>query len=149
MKLAKSSHKKIEFFFRETIEDKNFDLPEIYFYAGKFASALTFFFRIRGITFGRRIFISSKFLTFKKTGVLTVSPELAVHEIVHVLQYGREGFFVFLYKYFNCFLKNLRAKKSWSWVSRQQAYFDIPFEKEAREIAAEFMEWNGNKKSFY
>jgi hypothetical protein len=39
----------------------------------------------------------------------------------------------------------LRKKKDWNASSRHEAYLEIPFEKEAREIAAKFVEWNRNK----
>jgi hypothetical protein len=41
----------------------------------------------------------------------------------------------------------LQAEKNWDSVARQQAYRDIPYEREARKIAAEFVVWNQNNKS--
>ncbi len=73
--------------------------------------------------------------------------ELAAHEIVHVLQYKKEGFFKFFYKYLTGYWKNLKGKKSWNFDSRYAAYREIPFEREAREAAAEFVVWNRKRKS--
>jgi hypothetical protein len=70
---------------------------------------------------------------------------LAAHEVTHTLQYKREGFFKFFYKYLTSFWRNLRKRKSWDIISRQEAYLEIPFEIEAREVAEKFIEWSAGK----
>jgi len=142
MKLAETSHQKLESFFREYLNDENFRLPVIYFYAGKFSSFFTALISVHGITFGRRIFIKPKFLSFDESNLLKLPVELAAHEIAHTLQYKREGFVSFFYKYLSSFWGNLKKKEKWDADSRHEAYLDIPFEIEARAVAASFVEWN-------
>ncbi len=145
MKLAESSRLKLEEFFRQTLNDEHLRLPAIYFYAGKFSAALTLLLRIHGITIGKRIFITPKFVVRAGTK-RKINLELAAHEIAHVLQFQREGFLSFFYKYSTSFLKNMRKQDDWDAASRQSAYLDIPFEIEARSVAAKFVEWNKRRQ---
>ncbi len=142
MKLAESSHRKLEAFFREYLNDKTFHLPQTYFYVGKFTNILTAFISVHGITFGRRIFIAPRLLSFNQNNLLKLPDDLVAHEITHVLQYRREGSTRFFYKYLTSFWRNLRKRGKWDAVSRQKAYLEIPFEVEARQVAAKFVEWN-------
>lgn len=142
MKLAISSHQKLELFFREHLNDEKFRLPKIHFYAGNITQLLTKVINVQGITFGRRIFILPKFLTLNQKNLLTLPEKLVAHEITHVIQYRREGFVKFFYKYLTNFWKNLRTKKKWDVLSRHEAYLEIPFEVEAREVADKFVEWS-------
>ncbi len=145
MKLAETSHQKLELFFREYLDDKEFQLPMIHFYVGKPTDFFTALISVHGITFGRRIFIAPQLLSFNQNNLLKLPEELVAHEIAHALQYKREGFVRFFYKYLTSFWRNLRRKRKWDGVSRRQAYLDIPFEIEARAVAERFVEWNRGK----
>ncbi|MBA2494420.1 MAG: hypothetical protein H0V31_06960 [Acidobacteria bacterium] len=147
MKLATSSHQKLETFFRELLNDETFRLPVIHFYVGKFTRFFTWIVKVHGITFGCRIYIMPKFLSLNENNQLTLPLKLAAHEITHALQYKREGFIKFFYKYLKSFCGNLRRKKSWDIISRQESYLEIPFEVEAREVSDKFVEWNERNKS--
>ncbi len=106
----------------------------------------TLILHVHGITFGRHIFIKPKLITKDFENRRKLSLELVAHEIVHVLQYKKEGTIKFFYKYLTSYWRNLQTKKNWNADSRLEAYREIPFEREAREIAAKFVEWNRNKK---
>lgn len=146
MKLAEDSQYKLQTFFREILSDENFRLPKINFYAGKFTRLFTLILQVHGITFGRHIFIKPNLITRDFENKNKLSLELVAHEIVHVLQYKKEGFIKFFYKYLTSYWRNLQTKKNWNADSRHEAYRDIPFEREAREIAAKFVEWNRSNK---
>jgi hypothetical protein len=146
MKLAESSRNNLQAFFREFLTDENFTLPNVNFYGGKISRVITKILQVHGITFGRNIFIMPNLIDMDFERRRKLSLELAAHEIVHVLQYKKEGFLKFFYKYLTNYWKNLRRKKDWSANSRHEAYREIPFEREAREIAAEFVVWNRNNK---
>ena len=122
-------------------------MPKIHFYAGNITQLLTKIINVQGITFGRRIFILRKFVALNQENFLTLPQKLAVHEITHVIQYRREGFVRFFYKYLTNFWKNLRTKEKWDVISRHEAYLEIPFEVEAREVADKFVEWSRKFKS--
>ena len=145
MKLAENSQDRLETFFREFLSDESFRLPTVNFYAGKFARIFTLILQVHGITFGRHIFVMPDLIAKDFENRRKLSLELAAHEIVHVLQYKKEGFVRFFYKYLTSYWRNLRKKKDWNASSRHEAYREIPFEREAREIAAEFVEWNRDK----
>ena len=113
MKLAPSSHQKLETFFREHLNDEDFRLPKIHFYVGKFTRLFTLILKVHGITFGRRIFVLPKFLIRNQGHLLTLPEKLIAHEITHVIQYRREGFVKFFYKYLTNFWENLRTKKNY------------------------------------
>jgi hypothetical protein len=146
MKLAESSQDRLEIFFREFLSDKNFRLPPINFYGGKISRIFTLVLQVHGITFGGNIFIMPDLIVKDFENRRKLSLELAAHEIVHVLQYKEKGFVRFFYEYLASYWQNLRMKKDWSADSRHEAYREIPFEREAREIAAAFAEWNRNRK---
>lgn len=146
MKLSKSSAERIENFFKEYLEDENFVLPKINFYCGKFSNILTNLLKIHGITFSGHIFVLPTLLKKKSEQKNNLPEDLVVHEIAHVLQYKREGFVRFLYKYLRDYRHNLQKYKKLDELSRHLAYRDIPFEIEAREIAEKFCVWNANLK---
>lgn len=141
MKLADTSHQKLETFFREFLNDEHFRLPVVYFYVGGFTKILTKIVGVHGITFGRRIFIKPQIVSLNENNLLRLPEDLAAHEITHVLQYRREGFVGFFRQYLSAYWSNLLEKKKWDGDSRHQAYLDIPFEIEARNVAAKFVEW--------
>ncbi|HQU81720.1 MAG TPA: hypothetical protein PKY59_01255 [Pyrinomonadaceae bacterium] len=147
MKLAKSSAERIENFFKEYLEDENFVLPKINFYCGKFTNILTKLLKIHGITFGGYIFILPSLLRKNSERKNKLPEDLVVHEIAHVLQYKRDGFVKFLYKYLRDYRHNLQKRKTRDEISKHLAYRDIPYEIEAREIAEKFCNWNLNLKS--
>ena len=142
MKLADSSHKRLEEFFREYLDDADFRLPQINLYAGKLTNILTNIISVHGITFGKRVFITPKLLSFNRSNFLKLPEDLIAHEITHAIQYRHEGFVRFFYEYLSNYWRNLRAKKKWDAAARHEAYLEIPFEIEARRVAARFVEWN-------
>jgi hypothetical protein len=144
MRLSESSHRRLELFFRDSLNDENFRLPAINIYAGRFSRLLTSTLRIDGITFGRHIFILPHRVEKNSKNKLKLCEELAAHEIAHTLQYRREGFIKFLYKYLKSYRLNLRKKGKRDSYAKFQAYFEIPFEIEARQMAENFRLWNKN-----
>ncbi len=147
MKLAVDSHQKLELFFREYLNDEDFRLPRIQLYVGKLTQVFTIVLKVHGITFGNSVFILPTLLNTNKKNLLTLPEKLIAHEITHVIQYKREGFVKFFYKYAANFLRNLKKKQKWDIQSRQEAYLEIPFEVEAREVANKFVEWNKSKNN--
>ena len=147
MKLSEKSRKKIEDFFREYLENEEFNLPEIYFYGGKFTHYLTSALKIEGITIGRRIYIFPENFWLSENQKLRLDEELVVHEITHVLQYAREGVLRFLRLYLKSYYSNLRKKKKWHIYARAEAYLEIPYEIEARQAASRFAAWSKNRKN--
>ncbi|HEY8560844.1 MAG TPA: DUF4157 domain-containing protein [Pyrinomonadaceae bacterium] len=146
MKLSEKSRQKIEAFFREYLDDRQFVLPEINFYGGRLTHYLTRALKIEGLTVGRRIYIFPENFWLSENQKLRLDEELVVHEIAHVLQYDREGFFRFLRLYVKSYYANLRRKEKRDLAARSQAYLDIPYEIEARRAASDFMIWSENRK---
>ena len=146
MKLADSSHQRLEAFFREHLNETDFRLPEIYIHVGVFTRILTGLISAHGITFGKRIFIAPKLLSFNRNNFLKIPEDLIAHEIAHVLQYRREGAMSFFYKYLLNYWQNLRRKEKWNALARLEAYLEIPFEIEACATASRFVEWNKSKE---
>jgi len=146
MKLSKKSHKKIELFFREHLADEKFRLPEIRFYGGRFTHYLTSRLKIEGLTIGKRVYIFPENFWLSENGKLRLDEELVVHEIAHVLQYKREGFFKFLWIYVQSYRTNLRKKRRRDLTAKAEAYLEIPFEIEARQTASKFAAWSKNQR---
>lgn len=146
MKLSHKSHLKIESFFRDYLQDEKFILPKIEFYGGRFTHFLTSILKIEGITIGKRIFIFPNHFWRSRTSKLRLGESLAVHEITHVLQYRRDGIFKFLFKYFQNYWRNLRKLKKWDKFAMQMAYFEIEYEREAREAERKYSIWKEKKE---
>lgn len=146
MKLSAKSHKKIEEFFREYLMDESFCLPEVRFYGGRLTRALTSRLKIEGLTIGSRVFIFPENFWLSENQKLRLDEELVVHEIAHVLQYRREGFFKFLWLYQKSYYANLRKKGKRDLYAKAEAYLEIPFEIEARQAASNFAAWSKNRK---
>lgn len=138
MKLAESSVRKLEKFFSEYLEDEKFILPPVFFYTGKISKIITHSLKIHGITIGKRIFILPELVSLNSNDKKSLPENLVAHEIVHVLQYKREGFFKFLYKYLRDYRNNLKKEAGLDFEARHRAYLNIPFEIEAREVAEKF-----------
>ncbi|MGI8882812.1 MAG: hypothetical protein ACR2IA_01030 [Pyrinomonadaceae bacterium] len=147
MKLSRNSHRTIEIFFRDFLQDENFTLPLTHFYIGNVSKFLTLFLKINGITIGRRIFIMPELISLNRKKQIKLPEDLVVHEIMHVIQYKKAGFVKFLYEYLRDYWSNLRKKRKWDTASRRIAYLEIPFEIEAREAAQKFLEWNEKRKA--
>ena len=76
--------------------------------------------KVTAVTLGHHVFyaIDSKMITHR----------LRTHEMVHVEQYNKLGFFVFLYRYLKEYILLRRTG-----YDHYHAYLNISFEKEARE----------------
>jgi len=76
--------------------------------------------KVTAVTLGRHVFyaIDSKMITDR----------LRTHEMAHIEQYNKLGFFVFLYRYLKEYI--LFRRKGYD---HYHAYLNISFEKEARE----------------
>jgi len=146
MYLAKSSHEKFEEFYREFFDERNISLPQIEIYARRGASLITKLLNINGITFGRRIFIRPQLITRSEDARLRAPKALIAHELAHVLQYQRLGFFKFFYTYLKGYWQALKLKEKWDLNSRIEAYLEIPHEVEARQFAADFLDWLENRQ---
>lgn len=146
MLLAKSSHDTFEEFYREFFNEKSRSIPEIKIYARRGAGLVTKFLNINGITFGRRILIRPELITSSHGAPLRAPKALIAHELAHVLQYQRLGFFRFFYTYLGGYWQALKKKKKWDANARLEAYLEIPHEIEARQFAADFLVWLENRQ---
>ena len=147
MKLAPRTNEIIESFFRHYFGEENLKLPKIQVYFGSVSKLVTNLLNIDGITIGRHILIRPSLIYRNSDNQICLSKKLLVHEITHVLQYQKEGFFGFLFNYFNEYFKNIKRRKNWNSNSRMYAYLDIPHEIEARDSASKFINWFSSLKS--
>ena len=146
MVLSRALHRRLEIFFREFFVDENLRLPEINIYCGRGARLIAGILNVHGITIGRFVFIKPNLIYSDNPARLCIPKELLAHEATHVLQYRKLGTFKFLYRYFKSYFVNLRGKENWNFVSRMEAYLEIPFEAEARAGGAKFAERNYSDK---
>lgn len=145
MFLAKDSSQKFEEFCREFFQDESFCVPPIKIYARRGAGLITKVLKINGITFGRRILISPKLTTRSDDLRLRAPKALIAHELAHVLQYQKLGFFRFFYTYLNDYWQALKKKGRWDSAARTEAYLEISHEVEARQFADDFLKWAENR----
>ncbi len=145
MRISQETNQELEIFFRKYFNDENLKLPKIQVYAGRSAGFITWVLGIHGITLGRHIFIKPNQTGYDKEKRLTISKNLLSHEVAHVVQYQKMGFFGFLYKYLKDYFLLLRTRRKWNAFARMEAYWEIPHEVEARDAAASFIEWTRGK----
>lgn len=146
MKLARESHRRLEEFFREHLDDARLKLPPIYIHSGHIASAVTKQLKVGAITFGRHIFLSPSRVT--KGDELTTAPGwLIAHEATHVLQYEREGFLRFFFKYLTGYWRALRASGKWDYEARMKAYLTIAEEQSAHAVERAYQDWSTRRQT--
>jgi hypothetical protein len=143
MKLAPESHRRIESFLRDHVQDEKLKLPTIHVYGGRLAHWLTGRFQILAITFGRRILIAPALIKRDEQDRLTVPAKLIAHEATHVIQYRDAGFIGFLVSYLSHYWRELRKQKQgWGKAARKAAYFGIKQEQEAYKAEAAYATWD-------
>lgn len=145
MKLARESHRRLEEFFREYMDDTQLLLPPIYLHSGRFAQLLTKQLNIKAITFGRHIFLSPDRIT-QAGGDLIAEGWLIAHEATHVQQYKREGYVRFLFHYLLDYWRALREGGKWHSDARMNAYLSIAAERAAREAEQAYKEWSARPR---
>jgi hypothetical protein len=145
MKLSPATHRKFEVFFRQFFADENLRLPASRIYAKRGAWLLTRLLRVDGITLGRYIFIKPRLAEYISPDALKISRNLLAHELTHVVQYQKFGIFGFLRGYIQEYFCGIQRRKKFSPRARLEAYWEISHEIEARQAAAEFIEWSVEK----
>lgn len=145
MRLSRRTHKKFETFFRQYFEDDKLKLPDIEIYIKRGAGIITRLLAVEGITIGRHIFIKPSVARHRSKDSFSIGKNLLAHELTHVLQYQKLGFFGFLIDYLKEYFSGLKRKKKWNSRARMEAYWEISHEVEARKTAEQFVEWNNFK----
>jgi hypothetical protein len=141
MRLAPEAHRQIEAFLRERRRSEALRLPPVQVYVGRWSRLLTRTFGITAITFGRRVFVSSRVVRRDGRGRVTVPARLLAHEAMHVVQYTEAGFVCFLFSYLKEYWRELRAQPGWGRAARQAAYLAIKHEREAYEAEGAYATW--------
>ena len=148
MRLSAESHKRVEQFFREYVNEPGLSLPPIDFHGGLTARVLMVFARMDAITFGRRVFVRPGLFGRDERGRATLRGWLVVHEAAHVLQYERRGFARFLRDYLRGYWRALRAGGRWDARGRMAAYMAIAEEREARAAEAAYASSPDGRQEF-
>lgn len=142
MRLSDEEAARLQIFFREFFRDDNLVLPPIRLYSNFGARVLTSLVKAQGITFGTRIFIAPRQIMIDaEEDACRIATELCVHEATHVLQFERDGYARFLYKYLSEYFAELWRARRFDAASRRRAYLDIEAEREARRAAQSFCLW--------
>ena len=149
MQLSKDARRLYADFFEEVGLCEATRFPNVWIYSRKGARLLTAVLLVDGITIGRAIYVNPRFIRRSTSGRLIISKKLLAHEIVHVLQYSREGATGFLSNYIVNFWRQFRGRKRWTAKTWYEAYLSIPHEIEAREFAAKFKPWLTSRNSDY
>jgi hypothetical protein len=106
------------------------ELGEVRLYRGRVARGVAALLRATAVTFGRRVFFVGA--AWSRDRLRTASGlALAAHEVAHVIQYRRDGFFGMLARYLAAYLAGRRRG-----LGHAGAYRDIGYEREAAAWAA-------------
>ncbi|MBX7223328.1 MAG: DUF4157 domain-containing protein [Blastocatellia bacterium] len=114
-------------------------LPSIWLWGGWAGWWMTRVAQAEGITFGRHVFLEpaavARLLEHPPGARLDA---LLVHEATHVRQYVEAGTARFLWRYLRDYAGLLWKQRSLSAQARQAAYWNIPYEVEARAVESFF-----------
>ncbi len=154
MFLAAHTELHLQEFFRHFTNDATLRLPVVRVQRNALARFVTGRLRISGITVGRRILLAPSQVEARVEsgiereirGEFVVSEELLVHEMMHVVQYERDGFARFVCGYIGDYLRTLWREKRCDAATRMAAYLAIPAECEARAAAREYTQWRVMEK---
>ena len=141
MRLSEPAHNIFARFFNDCELCESFEFPKVQVYVRRGSWVVTNILMVDGITIGRHVFVNPRLVSRDQNDLLRISKTLMAHEIVHVLQYQREGFRRFLTTYVLDFWKIFKRKKKWNLRTWFESYLEIPHEIEAREVASEFSQW--------
>jgi len=141
MLLSKYAHNLYADFFEQCDFCDKSAFPAVQVYSRRGSWILTKILGVDGITFGSHVFVNPKFVIRDKQNLLRVPKELIAHELVHVIQYRKLGFWGFLRIYIKDFWTIFKAKDHWNLRSWFDSYREIPHEKEARRFAMKFNAW--------
>jgi hypothetical protein len=146
MKLARESHQRLEKFFREYFDDPQLRLPPIYLHRGRIARLITKQLRVGAITIGSHILLAPDRVV-EADGNLTTRGWLVAHEATHVLQYEREGYVRFFFRYFYGYWRALSAGGKWNREARLKAYLAIEAERIAHEVERAYQAWSAGAQT--
>ncbi len=82
---------------------------------------------IQGVTIRNMVFVDPELMRGDRTRLA----RLVIHELVHVSQFAKSGYFPYMARYLYEYFQGRLSGKD-----RRQAYLDISAEVEAREVAA-------------
>ena len=144
MRLTPEAHDNLQEFFRVHYDDAGLVLPEIDWQKGTAAQGVTRGFRITAMTLGRRVLLDAKALRCDTDGRWWIKSRLAAHEATHVLQYQRQGWGGFLFRYLSEYAQTMQQAARWDSQSHATAYNALSAEREARELEAAYRLWRGH-----
>ncbi len=142
MRLSADSHRRVERFLREHLNEPGLVLPPLRIYTGRFARLVTKALKVGAVTFGRHILFSPHKLVRDEAGRLVAPGWLVAHEALHVVQFAREGHARFLWGYVAEFWRLLRAGGAWGSEARNTAYLAISKELEAVKAQRAYQMWS-------
>lgn len=141
MILARESHERLEKFFREYFKDPLLRLPPIFVHRGRVARFMTRTLRVGAITFGRHVLLAPDRVV-DAGGRFATEGWLIAHEATHVLQYEREGYVRFFFKYLYGYWCAMREGGKWDRDARMKAYLAIEAERVAHEVERAYKTWS-------
>ncbi|CDM66224.1 eCIS core domain-containing protein [Pyrinomonas methylaliphatogenes] len=141
MRLARSSHERIERFLREHLHDPDLALPPLCIHTGPLAKLMTRAMRAGGLTLGRHIFISPQLVRRDVDGRWLVPGWLIAHEAIHVLQFERMGWIKLALSYVSTYGREFIRRRSFGAASRRAAYVSVPEERAAYAAMEAFLRW--------
>jgi hypothetical protein len=141
MRLARESHERLEKFFREYFKDPQLRLPPVYLHRGRVARLVTKKLSVGAVTIGRHILLSPGRVT-ERDGSLTAEGWLVAHEATHILQYERDGYIRFFFRYFYGYWRALLGGGKLTGEARMSAYLAIEAERIAHEVERAYQAWS-------
>ncbi len=142
MNLSKESAQHLEGCLRDYLTEPDLGLPEISLYNSRLIDRVGFALGFDGLTFRRWVFVTRRVLNRKDGYDIDIDSAFLAHELIHVLQYRREGTFIFLTKYLCAFVSALRSAEGPLKAKVRNAYLAIPYEQEALQAETYFRCWS-------
>ncbi len=138
MNLSKASAQHLVGVLRDYLTEPDLTLPEISLHNNRLIDRIGFALGFDGLTFRRCVFVTGRVLDRLDENDIEIDSAFLAHEAIHVLQYRRDGTFIFLRKYLWAFVSALRSADGPLKAKIRNAYLAIPYEKEALEAEKYF-----------
>jgi len=138
MIVSEESAQHLEEFLRDYLTKPDLTLPKLTLYNNRLIDRIGLALGFDGLTFRKWVFVTRRVLNRKDLNDIDIDSAFLAHEAIHVLQYRRQGTFIFLMKYLWAFISALRSAEGPLQAKVRNAYLAIPYEQEALQAEMYF-----------
>ena len=143
MRLTAEGQAHVEGFLGMHLGVEGLRLPPVFIHCGRTARVITGVLRVGAITLGAHVFVAPSWVARDRDGGVRMPGWLAVHELVHVVQFRRAGAARFLWAYLSGYVRAFGRERRFRLATHRVAYQAIAQEVEAYGAEEAYRAWPG------